>query len=313
MFQTPVLFIIFNRPDTTQQVFKVIRQIKPKYFFIFADGPRYNKVEDIEKCEKARKVVNQIDWDCDLKTLFREENLGCGIGPSSAISWFFEQVDEGIILEDDCLPHPDFFPFCKELLDKFRHNPMILSITGSNFQDSKKRGNASYYFSVHNRIWGWATWKRTWENYDYFLKNINENEFLPLVKSLFRYKCEQVYWSKVYKCSKTTQTDNSAWDFQFMFLQWKLGGLTVTPNTNLISNIGFGDDATHTPWGKNNPSLNRSTAAIYPVVHPDKIERNRKADEYYFFKFIKPKSNLMFRIRRKIKKILTLKSWKNVL
>lgn len=305
MFETPVLFIVFNRAETTQQVFNVIRRIQPKHLFISADGPRKDNPEDIEKCRNVRAIIaDQIDWECDLKTLYREQNSGCGIAPSRAISWFFEQVDEGIIIEDDCLPHPDFFLFCSELLAKYRNNPMVLSIAGSNFQDGIKRGNASYYFSVYNRIWGWATWKRTWENYDYFLGNIDKNESKIIVKSLFRLFSERMYWLKVYKCSKENQINNSAWDFQFMFLQWKLGGFTITPNTNLISNIGYGEDATHTAWGENDLNLNRSVEAIFPIDHPDKIERNRKADEYYFLKFIKPKSNYRNRIIRKTRKIL---------
>jgi hypothetical protein len=304
MFETPVLFIIFNRPETTRRVFEVIRQIKPRYLFIAADGPRLDKKEDIEKCKNALEVVKQVDWECNIKTLFREQNLGCGLGPSGAISWFFKQVEDGIILEDDCLPHPDFFTFCADLLAKFKNNPLILSISGTNFQNGKKRGDASYYFSVHNRVWGWATWRRTWQNYDYYLNNIDEQESVSMVRHLFRSKTEQNYWLNVFNCSKLNQTDNSAWDFQFMFLQWKSCGLTVTPNINLVSNIGYDEDATHTAWGKNNPNLNRHIGAIYPLMHPVNIERDRQADEYYFCKFIKPESSLRHKLNRKIKKIV---------
>jgi hypothetical protein len=304
MFDTPILLIIFNRPQTTQRIFDVLKGIRPKYLYIAADGPRNNRPEEIDKCLAVREIIKQIDWECQLRTDFREKNLGCGVGPSTSISWFLEFEEEGIILEDDCLPHYEFFHFCAELLSKYRDNPKVLSITGSNFQDGKNRGNGSYYFSIHNRIWGWATWKRTWEKYDYFLQNISENEFKQIIRSLFRLKCERSYWLDVFKYSKATQTDNSAWDYQFMFLQWKLGGLTVTPNSNLISNIGYGEDATHTAWGKDNPSLNRPIEEIYPLVHPAKIEHNRKADEYYFLKYIKPKSNLLNRLSRKIKKLL---------
>jgi hypothetical protein len=304
MFETPILFIVFNRPETTMLVFEVIRQIKPKLLFIAADGPRPDKPEDIVKCRKTRDVVGKIDWDCEVKTLFREKNLGCGKGVSGAISWFFENVNEGIILEDDCVPHREFFYYCADLLKKYGDNPSILSIAGSNFQNGKKRGSASYYFSVHNRIWGWATWKRTWESYDITLNNIEDKESVHLVNSLFREKVEKAYWLKVFNLTKGGKIDT--WDFQFMFLQWKLGGLTVTPNINLVSNIGYGDDATHTKWGKKNPNFTRPVGTIYPLIHPDKIERNRKADEFYFSKFIKPNYNLFFRINRKLKKILNI-------
>lgn len=304
MFETPVLLIIFNRPHTTKLVFSAIREVKPKYLYVSADGPRENNSEDIDKCRDAREIIKQIDWQCDLKTYFRDTNLGCGLGPSDSITWFFTYVDEGIILEDDCLAHPEFFTFCSDMLSKYRNNFKILSIAGSNFQDGKQRGKGSYYFSIHNRIWGWATWKRTWDKYDYFLNYIDEKESEKIIESLFRLKSERKYWLVVFKNSKSTQTSNSAWDYQFMFLQWKIGGLTITPNTNLISNIGFGNDATHTAWGINDHNLNRKVWAIYPLRHPDKIERNYKADEYYFSTYIKPKSNFFYKVRRKIRKIL---------
>ena len=141
MFETPVLFIIFNRPSTTHHVFEVIRQIKPKYLFVAADGPRSDKLDDIGNCKKTRSIIEEVDWECEVKTLFREKNLGCGKGVSGAISWFFEHVGEGIILEDDCVPNPDFFRFCSEQLERFRTNPLILSIAGTNFQNGKRRGD----------------------------------------------------------------------------------------------------------------------------------------------------------------------------
>ena len=306
IFKTPILFIIFNRPDTTHLVFESIRKLKPKYLFVAADGPRLDKQEDIEKCKKVRSII-KVDWECKVQTLYSKQNLGCGIGPSSAISWFFDHVNEGIILEDDCLPHPEFYNFCEDLLKKYRSNPLISSISGTNFQNGRKRGNGSYYFSVHNRIWGWATWKRTWEKYDYYLKNIDDKESQYIVQNLFKKKDEHAYWLKVFNNSKKTQTNNSAWDFQFMFLQWKIGSLTITPNVNLVSNIGYGLDATHTSWGKNNPNLNRQIGPIFPLIHPNKIEREWKADEYYFSKFIKPKSNFTYRLIRRISKLFYLR------
>jgi len=175
-FNTPILFLVFNRPNTTQRVFNVIRQVKPKQLFVAADGPRRDKGADEEKCEATREIVKQIDWDCEVKTLFREENLGCGKAVSSAITWFFENVEEGIILEDDCLPNLDFFGYCEELLDRYRDNREVMFIGGDNFQKGKKWGDASYYFSAYNHVWGWATWKRTWDIYDFKLDSINEND-----------------------------------------------------------------------------------------------------------------------------------------
>jgi len=304
MFETPILFIIFNRPDSTQQVFNLIRKVQPKYFYVSADGPRENNLNDIEKCRLTREIISGVDWHCELKTFFREENRGCGRGPAEAITWFFEQVEEGIILEDDCVPHPEFFNFCEILLKRYKDNPLILSISGSNFQNGNIRGKASYYFSIHNKIWGWATWRRTWENYDYLLNNITLEEFVSILKNLFSHKAERNYWLKVFNFSKDTHKHNSAWDFQFMFLQWKLGGLTITSNTNLVKNIGFTDDATHTRWGSNNPHFKRKVAPIYPLVHPDSIKRDIQADDFYFMKYVRPKNILRVRLERNIRKLI---------
>ncbi len=162
----PVLFLIFNRPDTTQPVFNEIREAKPTKLFVAADGPRDNKKGEKEECEKTRKIIEQVDWDCELYKLYRDKNLGCKIAVSSAIDWFFENVEEGIILEDDCLPHPSFFRFCQELLEKYKGDERVFVISGDNFLFGRKRTNYSYYFSRYNHCWGWAGWIRTLSDYD---------------------------------------------------------------------------------------------------------------------------------------------------
>ncbi|MBA4056200.1 MAG: nucleotide-diphospho-sugar transferase, partial [Marivirga sp.] len=161
--ETPVLLLIFNRPDTTRRVFEAIRKARPKRLFVAADGPRQHKPEDADRCAKARKIATDVDWECEVKTFFRDTNVGCGRGPSGGISWFFEHVDEGIILEDDCLPSPLFFRFCAELLERYRDDKRVMEIGGNTFMDEANRDKEySYYFSSHNNIWGWATWKRAW-------------------------------------------------------------------------------------------------------------------------------------------------------
>ena len=166
LFETPVLFLIFNREDTTQKVFNVLRRQKPKYLYVAADGPRKNKEGEAEKCRRTRDIINQVDWDCELKTLFREENRGCKMAVSSAISWFFEQVEQGIILEDDCLPHPSFFPFCEELLIRYKDDDRIGHIGGNCFLPGLIEDGLSYDFCSISHIWGWASWRRVWKNYD---------------------------------------------------------------------------------------------------------------------------------------------------
>ena len=161
-FETPILFITFNRPDTTKRVFEAIKKIKPKKLFISADGPRENKVGEKQKCLTVRSIFDNIDWDCEVKTLFQEKNLGCKIAATTAVTWFFQSVEEGIIIEDDCLPNKSFFLFCQKMLATYRKHEAIMHISGTNFQFGNKRGEASYYFSRCIHMWGWATWRRAW-------------------------------------------------------------------------------------------------------------------------------------------------------
>jgi hypothetical protein len=190
-FDTPILFLIFNRPDTTQKVFNEIRKIKPRQLFVAADGPREDHPEDKEKCEQTRKIIDQVDWDCEVKTLFRDKNLGCKHAVSGAINWFFKNVEQGIILEDDCLPDQSFFGFCQELLNKYKNNKQIFNISGNNFQDGMWRGDGSYYFSKYFHCWGWATWADRWQNYfDIKMKNYPKFKEEKRIKELFSSKRE---------------------------------------------------------------------------------------------------------------------------
>lgn len=173
-FDIPILFVIFNRPDTTQKVFDEIRKQQPKYLYVAADGPRIGKSEDQMKCQITRAIIDQVDWDCDLKLLFREENLGCGKAVSSAITWFFDQEEMGIVLEDDCLPHPDFFQYCKELLIKYKDVDKVKFISGTNFDIKSNQTDASYYFSAYIHVWGWASWRRVWKDYHYNLSDFQK-------------------------------------------------------------------------------------------------------------------------------------------
>ncbi|MFZ4799531.1 MAG: nucleotide-diphospho-sugar transferase [Bacteroidia bacterium] len=278
-FETPILFLIFNRPDTTVRIFEEIRKRKPKYLFVAADGARTTKTGEAELCLQTRDIIKQVDWDCDVKTLFREQNLGCGKAVSSAITWFFENVEQGIILEDDCLPHPDFFNYCEELLNKYKENEQVMLISGDNFQNGTKRGEASYYFSAYPHIWGWATWQRSWNKYDFTLENYSSKEFKVILKEYFRLWTEQQFWLNKFLLIKK-QAINT-WDYQFTFTIWENKGLAILPNVNLVSNIGFTDNSTHTN-DPNHKLANIPTFNILPLLHPTIIERNRVADEYYY-------------------------------
>ena len=245
-FSTPILFLVFNRPDTTRQVFDAIRQAKPEQLFVAADGPRANRLEEAGQCEAVRAIVEQVDWTCEVKTLFRSENLGCGKAVSSAITWFFEHVEEGIILEDDCLPHPSFFHYCKELLDYYRNNDKVMFIGGCQFLDAQTSIEDSYYFSAMCHVWGWATWKTTWMKYKFNVKDIygSRQDLTKTLRYYFPDSAIRRYWLWTFLLMKKNPIDT--WDYQLVFSIWENKGLSIVPTKNLVSNIGYGNDATHT-------------------------------------------------------------------
>ncbi|MBN2485920.1 MAG: nucleotide-diphospho-sugar transferase [Bacteroidales bacterium] len=307
--KTPVLFIVFNRLHTVQQVFNSIKTYKPQQFFIAADGPRKEKVGEKEKCEAVRSwLLNNIDWDCEVKTLFQSENIGCGRGPSTAITWFFEHANEGIIIEDDVVPHIDFFEYAAILLNKYRHNKNIMAINSSNFQP-QKRGNGSYYFSMQNGpLCAWASWKRAWEKFDYSLNSYPEKQIKKSMQWYKATKREQKWWLNIYRQVKSGYYGNSSWDYQFIFSIWAARAKSIVPNSNLSSNIGFGPDATHTT-NPNAVTANRQLQGILPLEFSDNEEICRDADlyyhDFYYDKFVEytPATK---KIKRFIKKLIKL-------
>ncbi len=274
---TPILFLIFNRPDTTQQVFSEIRRAKPTKLFVAGDGPREDKENEKEKCRAARDILNGIDWDCQVKTLVRKRNLGCKMAVSSAIDWFFENVEEGIILEDDCLPHPTFFRFCQELLKKYRDDERTMVISGDNFLLGHKRTDYSYYFSRYNHIWGWATWRRAWLHYDGDIRmwpGIRDESWL---KDILGDSKTVRYWSNVFRLVYENKIDT--WDYPWTFSCWMQNGLAIIPSVNLVSNIGFGPESTHTK-GKSKFANMAVADMDFPLRHPPFIIRDTKADDF---------------------------------
>lgn len=287
MLKTPILFIIFNRPDTTFRVFETIKMAKPSRLYIAADGPRKTHSDDLNLCNDARKVIDLIDWSCDIYTKLSDENLGCGKSVSSAITWFFETEQEGIILEDDCLPHLDFFFYCQELLDVYRENSFIGMISGNNFQNGKSRNNFSYYFSQYGSIWGWATWKRTWEKFNLRICIESFDTVNLSISKIFSSKSEIVYWMKIASLMKNSKIDS--WAYPFTFCLWINNLLSIVPNTNLVTNIGFDARGTHTKDPKN-ISSDIPSAPILPIIHTTLCKVDKKADRYYFQTFINSKN-----------------------
>ena len=297
---TPVLFMIFNRPDTTQKVFNAIRQAKPTQLFIAADGPHTDIEGEIEKCQKARQISTSVDWDCEVKTLFRDKNLGCKIAVSSAIDWFFENVEEGIILEDDCLPSQSFFWFCQELLEYYRDDTRVMHVGGVNVQFDQKREEATYYFSKYTYIWGWATWKRAWKHYDVNMKNFEKFKKEAQINNIFKIKQQQKYWTKIFQLVHEGKID--IWDYQWVYTCFINNGLCIMPNKNLVSNIGFGSGSTHT---KDNTSVfsKLETQEITEIIHPNFILSDQKVD-LLTSKIFFGNKNIFERVKNKVLRII---------
>lgn len=289
---TPVALIIFNRPDTTKLVFNAIRQAKPLKLFLIADAPRAGNADDAKKCKEVRSIVENVDWPCEVKKNYSNKNLGCGKRPVSGIAWVFENVDRAIILEDDCLPHPSFFTFCQQLLEYYYDDKRIMHISGNNFQFGKKRGNASYYYSRFSHSWGWATWRRAWEHYDFEMKSYPDFLLENKISAIFNDKKAQKYWtvllSDVY-AGKIV----SVWDYQWTYTTWVQNGLCILPNVNLVSNIGFNEFATHTSDQKNRLS-NMPVGNIQDIVHPTVIVEDVEADRFTNKTLFLPKSSIGF-------------------
>lgn len=273
-----ILFLIFNRPDTTARVFESIRQAQPARLYVGADGPRTEREGEAERCMEARRIATQVDWPCEVKTLFRDENLGCRRAVSGAITWFFEEEEEGIILEDDCLPDPSFFPYCSALLERYRDDERIMCVTGDNFQNDMNGWPHDYYYSIHNHCWGWASWRRAWKLYDAELNSFEEATARPLLNRLSQVPGFADYWSVIWGRVKRQEIDT--WCYQWTWSCWANGGLTCTPRVNLVSNIGFGPAATHTT-GENSALANLPTSAVeFPLVPPPQMTASTSFDDY---------------------------------
>lgn len=311
MFTTPILLITFNRPDHVRQVLAEIRKQQPAQLFVCQDGAREGNEIDTKRVQEVRDVISDlVDWPCELHTLYQEKNLGCGLGPSTGITWFFEHVNRGIILEDDCLPHPDFFAYCEELLNRYENDQRISIIGGCNYNFPLKLDASYSFMGGHHQTWGWATWKRNWEQFDYYLAQWDSKIFNDTIKHYYTDKKQQTYWDRIYSMVKKDRMGESSWDYQFYFSCWKKRQLAICPSVNLVSNVGFGDDATHTN-SENNDMLNRTTAAILPLAHPKDVVHDRSLDDFMMRKYIIPYEygwsgvkRIPYRVNAYIKKLL---------
>lgn len=273
----PVALIIFNRPELTAKVFESIRQARPSTLIVIADGPRTGKKGEAETCSAARAITENVDWECRVIRHYADENMGCRNRVASGLDLVFDEFDRAIILEDDCLPEASFFRFCEELLERYDSDHRVAAISGDNFLFGNHNLEDSYYFSRYPHVWGWATWRRAWKHYDVEMKSwpqMCDQNWLP---QLLQNRAAATFWQDVFQTVYEGRIDT--WDYQWTYACWKQNGLTVLPRTNLISNLGFGIDATHTK--RQSHFSNMAVAPLaFPLQHPLQVARDEQADAY---------------------------------
>ena len=298
--KTPIVFLIFNRPDTTIRVFEAIRQAKPQKLLVVADGPRIDKPGEAEKCAAVRSIIDIVDWDCEVLTNFSDINLGCKKRVSSGLDWVFSLVEEAIILEDDCLPNPTFFRFCQELLEKYRDDKSIMTIGGSNLLRKWKSDRQSYHFSYYFSCWGWATWKRTWDFYDVNMNLWSDENIRQNIREIIADDRQFFYIKKELDITYTGR--KNTWDYQLFFQCLMRQGFSILPSTNLISNIGCGTSATNTVTSKDV----RANMPTYPMNFPLIDPLTVTVDRQYAYRHYKKvwDNSISSRVLRKVKCLL---------
>lgn len=278
--KTPVALIIFRRPETTERVFAAVAAARPPKLLVVANSPRPGLPEEVELCRRTRAVLERVDWDCEVLTHYAPRYREVRDQISDGLDWVFDTVEEAIILEDDCVPHPSFFPYCDEMLARYRADERVMMVSGDNFQFGRRRTPDSYYFSRYTHIWGWASWRRAWRNYDVGLGSWARLRETRWLEDLFGDERAARYWRHVFDEVAAGRIDT--WDYQWAFAVWSRGGLCATPDVNLVTNIGWGAGSTHTGSALS-PLANLPVAEMrFPLRHPARVEPQREADRFTF-------------------------------
>ncbi len=269
--------IVFNRPDQTRQVFSRIRDAKPRRLYVSADGPRADRPDDLESTKATRAIFDEVDWDCEVKTLFRDQNLGCKTAIKTGLDWFFDQEEEGIILEDDCIPEPTFFRYASELLDRYRDDERIATIAGTNYLLESQKFDSSYYFTKYLFVWGWASWRRVWKEYDFEIKTWPKYRDEGRLHRVFPKPRSLRYWTWIF--DRTYDETLNAYDYQFFYSQMVNNRMSIAPVKNQITNIGWGGSSTNT--AHKNPEMGMDTFPMeFPLKHPTFMVPDEKADQF---------------------------------
>jgi hypothetical protein len=297
----PVVLFVFNRPRLTAQVYERIRAARPERLLVVGDGPRAGRSEDVGQCLTVREMVSHPDWSCELLTNWSDENLGVLRRLSSGLDWVFRTCSEAIILEDDCVPCRSFFEYSSQLLRRYREDSRIMHVSGNNYQDGRRRDEASYFFSRYTLSWGWATWRRAWRHYDVKMSMWPTAYRKRWLEGVVRDRAEVEFWEEVFDRAYRGLIDT--WDYQWLFACWWHGGLAIQPNENLVTNVGIGPDATHFQVGHS--TLGIPAREMGGLVHPSEIVRDEEADRYTFRQHIAGNgmtrnANWIERIRREL-------------
>lgn len=307
-FKTPILLITFNRPEHTRKVLTEILKQEPQELYVCQDGAREGNENDRIKCQEVRDVINELTTpyalthkDFTLHTLYQEHNLGCGPGPAAGITWFFEHVEQGIIIEDDAIPHLDFFSYCEELLERYKDDTDVRAI-GSMNVDTHPWGDGSYYFSMMNRnLCAWATWRRAWQDFDLYLRNVPWQRLDRALKYYGGSFYEREYWLDRLAEAQQDGQGGKSWDMQFFMSIWLNQGKGIIPNVNISSNIGTVDEATH-QMASGNMIDNIPTQPILPLTHPSSTKIQSEADREFHHRYFEPQSNSLMRFVGKVNK-----------
>lgn len=263
----------------TASVLEAVRAVSPHRLYIAADGPRADRRYDEEHCMRARQVATHVDWPCDVRTLFRSDNLGCRVAVSRAVTWFFTHEADGIILEDDCVPDPTFFAYCGDLLTRYRDDARVMAISGNGLHASSLDRPHSYLFSRYNHVWGWASWRRAWASYDDQMlewPKLRSAEWLEEIGDGHRDFAR--YWTAAFDAAYAGTVDS--WAYRWTYSCWKQQGLTALPSRNVVKNIGFGSEATHTRDHRSRLARAPLEALDLPLVHPPGVQRDAAADRW---------------------------------
>lgn len=308
MYNIPILLVFFNREDVVMRTFSMIREAQPAKLYLACDGAREGREGEKQLVDNLReKILSQVDWDCEVKTRFLDKNVGCSLGVSTAVDWLFENEEVGIVLEDDCLAQKSFFPFVEEMLERYKNDERIGLIAGYNPVDEKHRISESYCFSKYKSTWGWATWRRVWKNMDLNMSWRDTDAAESIIKNMGYEGVDVRYWK--YRLKAIDAQFVSAWDWQFFFSQAAQNQLTVYPKVSLISNIGFGEGATHTSFNSNADEYLTSKELEFPLQHPKYVVPDYKFDKRFYKNnntfYNRINQLIPFGLKRRIKKLLT--------